>query len=104
MQRISKILSMDRLCADTTLGSQCWNVDVNVTQEVVSNQYQFTVTLSLTDVDTDGDGTIDTQDADDDNDGVPDYVDPEPLNAANSSLWPLDGSYKGSAVSETVSP
>ncbi len=45
-----------------------------------------------------------TLDEDDDNDGVPDYLDPEPLNAANSSVWPLDGGYKGSLISEGVSP
>jgi hypothetical protein len=41
-----------------------------------------------------------TLDLDGDNDGVPNYLDPEALNPANSSLWPLNSSYKGSSVRE----
>jgi uncharacterized delta-60 repeat protein len=44
-----------------------------------------------------------TLDTDADNDGVPNYLDPEPFNAANSSVWPLNRSYKGSAIRESQS-
>ena len=52
-------------------------------------------------LDTDGDAQGDACDTDDDNDGVPDYLDPEPLNPANSSVWPLNNHYQGSAVNES---
>lgn len=39
------------------------------------------------------------EDADDDNDGIPDAFDPAPLNT--NGIWPLNGSYKGSVVSES---
>lgn len=42
-----------------------------------------------------------TEDADDDNDGLPDVVDPAPLNP--NSVWPLNSNYKGSAIRESQS-
>lgn len=54
-------------------------------------------------LDTDGDAQGDACDTDDDNDTVPDYLDPEPLNAANSTTWPLNGVYKGGAATERQS-
>jgi len=52
---------------------------------------------SLEWLDTDSDGTGNNSDWDDDNDGVPDTVDAEPLNNANSNeiSLPLDTPFKG---------
>lgn len=52
--------------------------------------------------DTDNDGVGNALDMDDDGDGVPDYIDAEPLNAANANekILPVDGAYKGSGVKD----
>ncbi len=55
---------------------------------------------SLEWLDTDHDLVGNNTDLDDDDDGVPDYLDPEPLNAANGSVWPLGGQHKGARVTE----
>lgn len=54
-------------------------------------------------VDTDNDGIGNNADLDDGNDGIPDYIDADPLNAATSTekLFPMNGGYKGSSISES---
>ena len=52
------------------------------------------------DADTDLDGTGNNADWDDDSDGVPDYLDQDPLDNANTDEYnlPLDGQYTGKSV------
>jgi hypothetical protein len=54
--------------------------------------------------DTDGDLHGDVCDMDDDNDGVPDYIDANPLNAANATetMFNVNGIYMGAQVRESV--
>lgn len=57
-------------------------------------------------LDIDGDGIANAEDLDDDGDNVPDYIDAEPLNPANTNetLLPVNSNYKGGAIVERVSP
>lgn len=84
---------------------QCRAVTVNYTNgnalPVISWGFGSPVTMfTASELDNDGDTTNDEVDSDDDNDGVPDYIDAEPLNAANANerVLPTDGNYKGSQV------